>query len=492
MKNYSLTVHCGGETRVLCADGEKSILESLGTAHISVDAPCGGRGVCRKCTVELKGILRAFEGNNIIEADGEVLACRYAPAGDCEVWLAPEEELRIATGEKSTIAGGGEGLGLAIDIGTTTVVSALYDLGTGECLGEKSELNAQRGFGADVISRIEHCRKGSFEDICECTAKQLSQLGEKDNITRVSIVGNTVMEHLAAGLDPTPLAVPPFTVRSLFGEAVKSAVWPEAEVYFARCVSAYVGGDVLAGMYACDMQNAEGLQLYVDMGTNGEIAMGNREGYVTCATAAGPAFEGAEISCGMHAAKGAVDRVWTENGEIFIHVIGGGRAKGICGSGLIDAVAVMLELGIVGKSGRLMSIDKYADRYTVIDGAKSFAIAEGVYLTAHDIRKVQLAKAAIRAGIETLLGGREITGLTVAGGFGKYINIRSAVKIGLLPHVSEDIINQGGNAAAKGAVLLLEKGRKEELMSLAERCSYHDLSSSAEFSKNYIDYLNFR
>lgn len=495
MSSFQIRVHCGSKESVVCTDGKKSILQSLGTTH-GLDAPCGGRGICGKCRVELKGLLRSLDSGEIAEIDGKILACRYAPAGDCEVWLDSENKAIIASAEETKLSGGGEGLGLAIDVGTTTIVSALYDLETGECLAGKSELNAQRAFGADVVSRMEHCRKGRLVELWSCTESQLSHLAENnDRITRVSIAGNTVMQHLAAQLDPSDMAVPPFTPKSLFGEHGKLDIWPNADVYFAPCVSAYVGGDVVAGMLACDLQNAEGLRLYVDIGTNGEIAIGDKNGYETCATAAGPAFEGAEIACGMNAARGAVDRVWTENGEIHTHVIGGGNAKGICGSGIIDAVAVMLELGLISRSGRLIAAEKAPEslrsRFTEINGARAFILCGDVYLSVHDIHKVQLAKAAIRGGIELLLKGKTVEEIIVAGGFGKYINVRSAIRIGLLPQIPGTIVRQAGNAAAKGAAMLLESGTEEKLRSLAEKCTYIDLSSSGEFSENYISYLNF-
>lgn len=495
MNCFQLKVHCGDETVTLCADGEKSILESLGTTH-APESPCGGRGICGKCSVELKGLLRSFDSGEIAEINGRVSACRFAPAGDCEIWLNRQSKVRIETAEKLKISGGGEGLGLAIDLGTTTVAAAVYDLPTGECLAEKSELNAQRIFGADVLSRIEHCRKGQLEEICRVTEKQLSSLTEEnEKISRVSIVGNTVMEHLAAGLNPTYMAIPPFTPKSLFGECARSDIWPNAEVYFARCVSAYVGGDIAAGMLACGLENAEGLQLYVDIGTNGEIAMGNRHGYKTCATAAGPAFEGAEIECGMNAAEGAIDAVWAENGEIFAHVIGEGKAKGICGSGLIDAAAMLLDLGLLGRNGRLISVDKAPEnlksRFTEREGVRAFLLCDEVYVTQHDIRKIQLAKAAIRAGIETLMKNEEISMLTVAGGFGKHLNVRNAMRIGLIPHIPEEKVRQVGNAAAKGAALLLEDAAEEKLRAFADSFEYVDLSSAKEFSEKYISYLNF-
>ena len=483
MKNYTLSVKNGGEITAICADAENSILDALRGADIAaVTAPCGGRGVCGKCAVGVKGRVREISSGEISDIDGTVPSCRYAPAGDCEIILN-ENDLTIAPAEKAKLSGGGNGRALAIDIGTTTIAMGLYDLSSGECITEKSAPNKQSAFGADVISRIEHCRKGNADALYDCLFNQLSEMcGDMRNIKKAAVVGNTVMEHFAARLDPSPIAVPPFTPQSLFGEHKTIG---GTDVYFTRCVSAYVGGDVLAGMLACNLQNEEKTVLYVDIGTNGEIVLGNKDGFTCCATAAGPAFEGAEIECGMSAKDGAIDSVRIENGKITAHVIGGGKAKGICGSGLIDAVAAMLELGIIGKSGRFIK------GFTELGGKKVFMLADGVYLSVQDIRRLQLAKAAIRAGIDTLLDGNEAREIIVAGGFGNYINSESAVKIGLLPDFGAEKIRQAGNAAAIGAALLLEPDNENVLCQLAEKCRYVDLSSSEEFSENYIKSLNF-
>lgn len=483
MKNYILSVKNGGDNTAVCANDENSILDALRCAGIAdIEAPCGGRGICGKCAVKVKGLVRCIETGEVFEADGSILSCRYAPAGDCEITLNTEK-MSIAAAEGVSLSGGGHGFGLAVDIGTTTIAMALYDLETGKIFAQKSAANAQRAFGADVISRIEFCRKNGAEALYDCLDRQLSEMiSGMPKISKISLVGNTVMEHFAARENPVPLAVPPFTPQSLFGE---HRTQNGADVYLAKCVSTYVGGDVLAGMLACGLNEEKRKVLYVDIGTNGECVLGNSEGFTCCATAAGPAFEGAEIECGMSAATGAIDAVWCENNVIKTHVIGGGKAKGICGSGLIDAVAVMLDMGFIGKSGRLIKA------YSEINGVKAFSLCDGVYISVHDIRKLQLAKAAIRAGIETLLNGKTADELIVAGGFGSYINTENAVKIGLLPENCAQNIRQVGNAAASGAALLLEPDNELILNSIAEKCSYVDLSSSAEFSENYIKYLNF-
>lgn len=492
MSDHCLTVHAGGEEKNIYSDGAKSLLSVLREAGFSApDAPCGGHGTCGKCRVFVRGMVRM---DRICEVSGEVCACTAYPAGDLEIFLTDTADAEAENTAPAGIAGGSEGYGLAVDLGTTTVSAALYDLASGKRSGINTHPNAQRAYGADVVSRIEFCRKGDMQTLFNLTSRQLASFcPEPERVTQCVIVGNTVMEHFAAGLDPSPLAVPPFQAQSLFGDVRTLAAFPKARSYFTRCAGAYVGGDVLAGMMACDLDNADGLRLYVDIGTNGEICMGNHECFSVCATAAGPAFEGAEISCGMRAAQGAIDRVSVENGDLRLHVLGDCAPKGICGSGLIDACAALLELRLIGPSGRFINRDKAPEqlrwRFTAVNGVRAFSLCEGVALTSDDIHALLLAKAAIRAGIETLLNGRQPDSITVAGGFGNYLSIPNAVRIGLLPSGCE--VRQVGNSAFRGAIMLLADENRARLQALSEKCSYVELSSSEQFYQNYLSMLRF-
>ena len=507
MKEYLLTVVRFDEKLLITADGNNSILEHLQKAGLALhSAHCGGKGSCRKCTVKVQGQVRPIGKAESFYCSGEVLACRFSPAGDCTVALGREAAMSIPLSSPDSIGSGEAGLGLSFDLGTTTVSAALYDLESGLCKGRLSAPNAQRGFGADVISRLEACRNGLLPQLIACTQNQLREMGkalgaEPGNLSRVSIAGNSVMEYLAAGYDPSPLAVPPFELSRRFGEVSDSDLWAGAKLSLGRCISAYVGGDISAGMLSCGLDTGEDLTLYVDVGTNGEIALGSKDGYLCCATAAGPAFEGAEISCGMAAEDGAVDSVHISDGELVIHTVSNAAPRGICGSGLIDAVAALLALGLISKNGRFISEasapERFKSRFTLSDdGSRGFLLSENVCLSAHDIRKVQLAKAAIRAGMESLLqlGGHsadEIDRLVIAGGFGCRINIDSAVKIGLLPSVAPEKVYQAGPAAAAGAALLLRDDFRLKLNNFSDIFSYIDLSSSKVFSQNFISFLNF-
>lgn len=519
MKRYILTVARGAaEKRIPCAP-EDSFLTALRDAGFTEpETPCGGKGTCHKCRVFVTGAVRSLSTGETHEAaDEELLACCFAPAGDCTFRLRdPAGEMRVVTGGLAEIGGGGEGLGLAVDIGTTTVAAFLYELSTGRRLAEAGARNAQRGCGADVISRITCCGEGKLGELRDAIRAQITELAQSmcqsrgralSELRRVSIAGNTVMEHLFDGLDPTPIGVAPFRPASLFGDdrAARSCLPglpPDADVYLCPCVAGYVGGDVTAGLYASGGAEAEGLWLYIDIGTNGEMALGNRDGFVCCATAAGPAFEGAEITCGMGGAPGAIDRVRVEGGDVSVHVIGEAETKalGVCGSGLIDAVAAMLELEAVTEAGRLLPAGDVPGpagaRIFTEKGQNAFRLQDGVFVAAQDVREIQLAKAAIRAGAETLLELRgvtaaDITELVIAGGFGAYMDKYSALRIGLLPQVPPERIRHVGNSAGAGAALALTPEGRRALEEFTKRCSYLELSSSPAFSGHFMDYMAF-
>lgn len=497
--------------------GEKTILEILrGTAPEYLSAPCGGKGTCGKCLVSVTGRVRSLDGGEELELSGEtVRACRYVPVGECRVSLprtGKDEKVRPGV-ELPRLPGGGQGLGLAVDMGSTTVEAALYDMIEGTPLYVLRQLNAQRGYGADVLSRLENVRRGELSALCEALCSQIFRMAEElcaaagrqlREIKKAALCGNSIMEHFAAGLDPSSIAVPPFTPLSVFGAVTETGplaeLFPGCEIYLCPCVSGYVGGDLVAGLATVSAGKAAGLTLYLDIGTNGEMALGSGDEWLSCAAAAGPAFEGAELSCGMSGSVGAIDHVRAGAGDIALNVIGGGEAAGICGSGVIDAVAALLKLGLIGKTGRFAKKEALpahlAERLGSVDGRKAFYLAPGVYLSIDDIRNVQLAKAAIRAGAERLLeraGKRpaDIERLIIAGGFGAHINAAAAVAIGLLPQLPPERISYTGNAALAGAALALSGEGRERLCETAALCAYMDLSSDERFGELYLKNVNF-
>ena len=497
-----------GKVEHIPAQEGESILSALRRAGVTApESPCGGNGTCKKCLVEVDGL-------------GQVLACRTPVTGECTVRL-PQEDGGAVVAEEGRSAQfpltPGEGLGAAVDIGTTTVVVHLYDLATGARLGTRSGVNSQRAFGHDVITRIQYAT-GTPDGLAQLTGAIRAQLGEYleqlcreagrglEQLRAVTVAANTVMEHLYTGLSPATIAVAPFTPLSLFGQWLPG---PEcglpagARVYLCPAVAGYVGGDITAGILSSGAYTARQPTLFLDIGTNGEMALGDGTGeFLCCATAAGPAFEGAVISQGMAAADGAISKVELENGQVRCHVLGGGPAQGICGSGLVDALAVMLRLGAVDETGRLLPPEEAPDEALPFleedgEGGVRFLLAPGVAVTEEDVRQLQLAKAAIAAGIATLLeqAGLEAEGLGamyLAGGFGNYIRPESAAAIGLFPAVLlQKLLPVGNSAGAGAAAVLLSRQAMEQLDGLPRHCRYIELSGHKSFNSHYIECMMF-
>ena len=392
-----------------------------------------------------------------------------------------------------------ETLGVAIDVGTTTVGLHLIEVDTGETLATMSSINAQTQYGADVTSRICYCAENGHEKLTNLIREQIASLitracvstGTKtENIEHITIAANTVMQHLVAGYSPVDMGVAPFTPVSLFGEELP--VWeglPVAKstlIYYTPAISAYVGGDITAGLLTARFEEVQEPALFLDIGTNGEMVLKHKGTYYCCATAAGPAFEGAEITMGMIAESGAIDHVKWYDRPVF-SVIGSGKPRGLCGSGLLDTLAVLLDIGAVDKSGRL-------------NGDKFWLTAEeddGVYITAGDIRKIQLAKAAVAAGIQVLLHFAGITEsdvrhLVLAGGFGTFMDLDSAAKTGLFPKNLLPVAEALGNTAGEGAVIALSsEDARNRLTKIKNHCEYIELSSMTFFNDKFIEQMAF-
>lgn len=417
--------------------------------------------------------------------------------------------------------------GLSVDIGTTTVVGTLVDLTSGNNVAAASAGNTQNIFGADVISRIQHAAKGQkeLEQLRRRVVQVINRLSEKlagaagistSSIYQGAIVCNTTMNHLFLGLDPRYLAPAPFI--PVVTDLVAVEAWevglnicPHAPIYVLPNIAGYVGADTVGVMISTGIHNAGKSILAVDIGTNGEIVLALPGKMLTCSTAAGPAFEGAQIKCGMRAQAGAIEKVKINDDGVAYEVIGDAPAKGICGSGLMDAVAEMVRVGILESNGRIVppeSAQHLSDALkSRIEGRGAdarFVLAtpeetggEAVYLTQKDIREVQLAKGAIRAGIEVLLqhGGitcDQLDEILLAGAFGSYIDKQSALGIGLLPDVEPAKIRAVGNAAGAGAKLaLLSRHVRQEAVKVAKASEHLELSATPEFQAAFIKHLNF-
>lgn len=462
-----------------------------------VEFPCGGRGRCKGCRVKvLRGELpiRAEEATLLTRAEldaGWRLACRHATNGDLALELA-QWEMPVLTEHASFSFTPGDGLGVAIDLGTTTLAAQLLDLHTGNVLGVQTALNAQARHGADIMSRIEFALHGGQAELQRLIREQLGGMIGKlladrtPELRRVILVGNTVMHHLFCGLDITPLAGHPFEPaqkgRRQFAPQELGWDLPAATtVEFLPCLGGFVGSDLLAGIIATGLHESSALQALLDLGTNGEVVVGNRDRILCTSTAAGPAFEGARISTGMRAATGAISQVQVQDNLIACQVIGGGAARGVCGSGLVDAVAAGLELNWIQPSGRL------ANR-------TALPLAGGISLQQADVRELQLAKGAIAAGLRILTAGfaaalGNIQQLHLAGAFGNYISRVSAMRIGLLNLPLERVV-PAGNTALLGAkrALFAPRGAWDEL---AGRIEHVALNEAPTFQDIYAEEMRF-
>jgi uncharacterized 2Fe-2S/4Fe-4S cluster protein (DUF4445 family) len=422
----------------------------------------------------------------------------------------------------------GRRFGLAFDLGTTTVVATLLDLSTGTPVAVESTLNKQQPFGADVITRISATMMdpGALDKLQQLAAETLAELArsacdqggvEPDEVYEVAVAGNATMTHLVLGIDPEPLGMAPFILAArLYPEILAAdvglagAVHPRARAVVFPAFGAYVGGDITAGLLASGMDRDARVRLFIDIGTNCEIVLGNREWLLATAAPAGPAFEGAAIRCGMRAADGAIEVVTMTPDGLDLKVIGDTEPQGLCGSGLVDAVTGLVRLGLLDASGRLVSEEQaavlapgLAGRLTSIGQERVFVLhwrgapEDSIYLSQRDVRELQFAKAAIATGWRILL---EEAGLTqadvkqvlLAGSFGSYLSPASAIRIGLVPEVPVMRVVSAGNVAGEGAKMaLLSLRERAGGLALLEEVRYVELSDRADFNDRFVEQLPF-
>lgn len=405
--------------------------------------------------------------------------------------------------------------GVAIDIGTTTLACYLFELVEGRQLAVAACSNPQRAFGADVISRIQHVHEQGeqgLEELQRAVVDALNKLIadmareakiETPAIYKATVVGNPTMLHLFLGIDPSGIDHSPYVPVIQDGLTRKA---DEIGLDICRCarvgiipaISAYVGADIVAGMLYANMGTTSAIELLLDIGTNGEIALAVDKKIFACSTAAGPAFEGASIAQGMSALDGAIHQVTLEEDKLSCSVIGKKEARGICGSGLLDAVAVLREIGLIDRSGRLLRTEHPLSSQIEGEGTKvRFLLSDEVYLTQKDIREFQLAKGAIRAGIEVMLehasiGSDNIDRILVGGAFGSSLSPLSLLRTGLLPSIDVGRIISLGNSAGQGAKLVLRNRRNtQRLQQLIKRTNYIELSFIKEFSQKFITHMQF-
>ncbi|MGI6221427.1 MAG: ASKHA domain-containing protein [Coriobacteriales bacterium] len=502
-----LTVIADGDARVLEVDEGSTILHALQDLGAPVHAACGGAGTCGKCRVLVR------DGDGLSYR----LACQTVVEDGMLVFLeADGGAMNVAeTGYASPYPAdqGEEGsLGLAFDIGTTTVVCHLHRLSDGVRLATVSCSNPQLAHGADVISRINASMQGRLELMRDAIVTCMRELADEalssaglpcgQGVSNTVIAGNTVMEHIACGLPPDSIGTAPFEPLSLFGDERVIEGYNE-KAFLMPCIAGYVGGDITAGLVATGFRARALPSVFIDVGTNGEMVIGCGDRMIACATAAGPAFEGANITCGMPALPGAISRVKVGEDRLDFEVVGGAVPIGICGSALIDALAVLLDLGVVDETGRILGEDEIdgwqAGLVGEVGGSPVVFIARDadIFLTQRDIRNIQLAKAAICGGVLTLLdeygiGMGDVDELLIAGGFGSHIDVGNAARIGLFPPELAGRARSVGNAAGEGASAVLVSGAAREALShVVEACGYLELSTSAAFNEHYVECMGF-
>ncbi len=488
-----LTLWQNGRSQEIPFDGQPVLSQVLEGAGLAVAHPCGGRGTCGKCAVELRGAVSP--PNEAEKLAGQRLSCQAALLGDCEALLpqaAALEQIESALGPLQTRPGArpmaGE-WGAAVDIGTTTLALKLYHQPRGLCLGEATALNPQTAVAADVMGRIGAALEGQGPRLREQIAQALDRLLQEAcgqakiqplEVEAWVLAGNTTMLYLLTGRNPESLSHAPFKADCLFD------LWEDLlgrRAYLPPCLNAFVGADITCALLASGLCEKPETALLCDIGTNGEIALWKEGRLFVTSTAAGPAFEGAGISCGCGSVRGAIDKVWVENGRLGAHTIGEAPAVGICGSGLLDAVAALLETGEIDETGATEE--------------ERLPLRDGVALLPKDIRAVQLAKAAIAAGIGTLLeeagvSPGEIGTLYIAGGFGSHLRVASAAAIGLIPRELASKAKVIGNASLAGAaLLLLDERRVQEARAIAAAASHVSLGGNPRFNERYMEEMLF-
>jgi uncharacterized 2Fe-2S/4Fe-4S cluster protein (DUF4445 family) len=473
-------------------------------AH-GVEFPCGGRGRCKRCRVQLvEGTLPIDDEESALLSDREKeegwrLACRCRV--EAPVSLAVEQfRAPILVDHTPFLFEPRPGHGVAVDLGTTTLVAQLLDLQTGRVLAAQTALNPQGALGSDIMNRIELALSEDGRLQLVALARDAVEGLVRRAVTSAGLggaplemlvlVGNTAMHHLFCGLDVAPLATVPFESESLGLQELRADEigWKlpgNPLIRFLPCLGGFVGSDLLAGVLATRMHESDTLTALVDLGTNGEIVVGTGKRMLCTSTAAGPAFEAGGIEMGMQATTGAIDGVTAGDGSMQCRVLGGGGARGICGSGLVDAVAAGLDLGWIEPSGRLAE----GRRIVHLDGP--------VHLTQNDVRQLQLAKGAIAAGLKILLrrlgtAGAATPQVNLAGAFGNYVNRDSARRIGLLDY-PDGKVEPVGNTALLGAKLALFAPEREaaDISQLSERIEHVALAADSSFMEVFVGEMRF-
>ncbi len=515
----------------ISVDEQITFPEAVRLVGLHLPSDCGGGGTCGKCSLVLQPAPKpTLNDEKRISSDelaqGVRLACQHKVTEDTRVVLTKQRgEVQILTEgisrqEEWILDSEGKGrYGIAIDLGTTTIVAYLLALDSGVQMSQLASLNPQVAFGEDVISRITHAirvENGQMELSKRVTTEIDSMVGsliegsdsDIESLTRMAIVGNTAMHHLLLRADVSTLGVTPYepSIRDALvtsGSELGLVSTPNIEVFLPPNIAGFVGGDTVGFILSQRLDLSDQIVVGIDVGTNGEIVLSNQGDLSCCSAAAGPAFEGATIRYGMRGQEGAIEHVVIEDPEKppKITIIGDVVPQGICGSAIVDIVAEMRRTGILNENGRMQldsprvyRDDDFGSSYLLVDES---ATSRKISFTQKDVRQVQLAKAAIHAGITILLQeagltAKDIDSVMLAGAFGSYIKPESALRIGLLPPIKKAQIIQVGNAAGEGAkALLLSSEARKIADDFVSKVKYIELASHNDFQPIFIESTNF-
>ncbi|MFI3172892.1 MAG: ASKHA domain-containing protein [Eubacteriales bacterium] len=511
---------------VMLCGYDENLLELLTKNNCYVSAPCGGKGMCGKCKIRvISGDLAEtiYDKQFFTEEElqqGYRLACKAYPEEACtiEICQVSEERIQVLGVESSTqgkkqelemqLSGEKLQYSVAVDIGTTTLALSLVAIRTGMVIDTYTGLNHQRAYGGDVISRMQSSNEGKGVELREVICKDLlsgirelmsKNAVEAHEIVKVIISANTTMQHLLLGYSCETLGVVPFTPVNIerillpFGEVFEGDNLLEAEVVFLPGISTFVGADIVAGMYECGMAKSQKYSMLIDLGTNGEMALGNDETILVTSTAMGPACEGGNISCGVGGIPGAICSVSIQGEEVQYETIGEREPIGLCGTGVLEVVAELRSNDWVDETG-LLDDTHFDEGFPITEGVAG----DKIVFTQKDIREIQLAKAAVRAGVETLikkmnLEYKDVECVYLAGGFGFSLDKEKAVAIGMLPEELLDRVKTVGNTSLKGAIRYScisdeEIGVLEHIVGISEEVS---LSEDKYFNEQYVEQMLF-
>jgi uncharacterized 2Fe-2S/4Fe-4S cluster protein (DUF4445 family) len=466
--------------------------------EFGIEFPCGGKGTCGKCKVRLVDGEIQISDQHQAKLDRLALesSWRLACLSNCtsDITLQIEQFNHLILADESEFKfSPQQGFGVAVDLGTTTLVAQLVDLSSAKVLAVETMINPQVRFGADLISRIQACLDGKADEMTRIIRSAIGTMIERllqkqwVEVKKISVVGNTVMHHIFSHCDVSPLSMYPFHTENLsrkifMPEALGWKFQVKESVQFYPSIGSFVGSDILAGILATGLHQNPFYSALIDLGTNGEIVIGNCNRIVCASTAAGPAFEGANISMGMHASTGAISSLSLNGSLIEAKVIGNTSAKGICGSALIDAIAILRKLDLIGIFGEINS------------GESAIQIHEKVSLSQKDINEFQLAKAAIAAGLIILANKLEILvsdihRIYIAGGFGNYINVENLVTIGMVA-LPEEKIHKIGNTALIGAKMFMftDASCTDEILN---KTTHVNLEGDLNFQDIYVEKMMF-